>query len=350
MQVSVGYLLAFSLALPVVGLTQEQTAPQETLKVDTVLVTLTATVFDAKDRYVTNLKKDDFAIFENDVRQEISFFSSDEQTPVSIGILFDTSGSMIDKLDGVQDAVKHFIDKTHPGDEIFLTRFGSHVKLVCDFTDDRKRLYKKIQSLEARGSTALYDALNEGLEKVKEGKHRKKAILLITDGNDTSSDIGYREALEMVKKSEVLVYCLGIGHGERGSFGHFLDIEKDAVDIKVLRSFSDASGGRSYLLEGEHHAGGVDRIDEAILEVARELRQQYSLGYYPTNRAKDGTYRDIRIKTTNTAHTVRTRNGYWAEASDAARQSPGKGESNESSALANDCDRWIGTCAHPGSG
>ncbi|MEW5976319.1 MAG: VWA domain-containing protein [Acidobacteriota bacterium] len=348
MQVSVGYLLAFSLTLPVVGLAQEQTAPQETLKVDTVLVPLTATVFDAKDRYVTNLKKDDFAIFENDVRQEISFFSSDEQTPVSIGILFDTSGSMIDKLDGVQDAVKHFIDKTRPGDEIFLIRFGSHVKLVCDFTDDRKRLYKKIESLEARGSTALYDALNEGLEKVKEGKHRKKAILLITDGNDTSSDIGYREALEMVKKSEVLVYCLGIGHGERGSFGHLFDIEKDTVDIQVLRAFSDASGGRSYLLEGEHHAGGVDCIDEAILESARELRQQYSLGYYPTNRAKDGTYRTIKIRTTNTAYTVRARKGYWAEVSAAVRESPEKGGSNELGALANDRDSVIGASAHGG--
>jgi len=332
------WVLALFLAIPIVGLAQEpQERREETLKIDTVLVTLTATVFDGKDRYVTNLKKEDFAIFEDDVPQQISFFSTDEQIPISIGILFDTSGSMIDKLDGVQDAVKHFIDKTHPGDEIFLIRFSNHVKLVCNFTDDRKRLYKKIDSLEARGSTALYDALDEGLEKVQEGRHRKKAILLITDGNDTSSDVSYREVLEMVRKSEVLVYCLGIGHGEQGSFGHLLDTE-DTVDIQVLRSFSDASGGRSYLLEGEHHAGGVDRIDAAILEVARELRQQYSLGYYPTNRKKDGTYRSIKIKMTNTAYTVRARKGYLAEASDATPESPEKGGSNASGALANDRD------------
>ena len=113
--------------------------------------------------------------------KEISFFKSDELVPASIGIIFDTSGSMVDKIDGVQDAVKHFIDTTKQSDEIFLIRFSNDVRLVCDFTDQKPRLRKAIDSLEANCSTALYDAIYEGLQKVRQGKNKKKAILLITE-------------------------------------------------------------------------------------------------------------------------------------------------------------------------
>ena len=291
---------------------QQQRAQEDPIKLGTDLVTLTATVFDSKGKYIANLKKEDFTVFEEGVRQEVSFFSPDERIPVSIGVIFDTSGSMVDKLDDVQDAVKHFIETTKPADEIFIIRFSSGVEVVSDFTDQKPRLRRTIDNLEANGSTALYDALHEGLQKVRQGKHKKKALLLVTDGNDTASDISQREVQELSKKSEVLVYCLGIGHGGRGSFGHILGRDKDAVDINVLRSFSDATGGRSYLLEGEHHAGGVDRIDQAVLEVSSELRQQYSLGYYPTNKKKDGSYRNIKVQMANPGYNVRTRKGYWA--------------------------------------
>lgn len=291
---------------------QRQEQQEETVRLATDLVTLTATVSDSKGKYVANLRKEDFTVFEEGARQELAFFKPDERVPVSIGIVFDTSGSMIDKLDGVQDAVKHFIETTKPSDEVFIMRFSSDVELACDFTDQKSRLLKAVDNLEASGSTALYDALYEGLQKVGRGKHKKKALLLITDGNDTNSDISYREAQDAAKKSEVLIYCLGIGHGERGSFGHLLGRDKDAVDISVLRSFSDAGGGRSYLLEGEHHSGGVDRIDQAVLEVSAELRQQYSLGYYPANRKKDGSYRAIKVQVSRPGLTVRTRKGYWA--------------------------------------
>ena len=312
----VAWVLALSLSIPAVGLPQHQEGQpsqqqDETIKLGTDLVTLTATVFDPKGKYVANLKKEDFIVFEDGARQEISFFTSDESIPISIGLIFDTSGSMIDKLDGVQDAVKHFIETTKPADEIFIIRFSNDVEVVSDFTDQKQRLRKTIDNLEANGSTALYDALFEGLQKVKQGKHKKKAIVLITDGNDTASDMTQRDVQELSRRSEVLIYCLGIGHGERGSFGHIFGRDKDAVDINVLRSFSDATGGRSYLLEGEHHAGGIDRIDQAVLEISSELRQQYSLGYYPANRKKDGSYRNIKVQVAKPGYTVRTRKGYW---------------------------------------
>jgi Ca-activated chloride channel family protein len=305
-------IIVLILMIPTAGLTQQKEQQGETIKLSADLVTFTATVFDDKGRYVANLKKEDFSIFEDGVKQDIAFFSSDEKIPVSIGIIFDTSGSMVDKLDGVQDAVKHFIETTKPSDEIFIIRFSNDAKLVCDFTNQKAQLYRTIDNLEANGSTALYDAIYEGLQKVKQGKHKKKALLLITDGNDTSSDADYRETLDLAKKSEVLLYCLGIGHGERGAFGHLLGRDKDAVDINVLRSFSDASGGRSYLLEGEHHSKGEDKIEKAVLEVGGELRQQYSLGYYPANKKKDGSYRSIKVQVAKQGFSARTKKGYFA--------------------------------------
>ena len=302
----------FGLHLYVLVTTLQAGFRQETIKVDTTLVTLTATVKDEKGRHVPGLKKEDFSVFEDNVPQELSFFS-DERVPMSIGILFDTSGSMADKLDGVEDAVNHFIDIVKPGDEIFLIRFSSHVDLVSDFTDQPRQLQRAVRRFEAVGSTALYDALEEGLQKITEGKNKKKAILLITDGNDTSSRASEREVREMARRSEVLIYCIGIGHGERGSFGHDRDLPGDKVDIRVLRSFSDSSGGRSALIEGAHHSGGIDRIDEAIVGVANELTQQYSLGYYPTNTRLDGAYRRINVKLARRGMTVQTRSGYWAE-------------------------------------
>ena len=283
---------------------------QDTIKIDTTLVTLAATVLDEKGRHVAGLKKADFSVFEDNVPQEVSFFT-DERVPMSIGILFDTSGSMIDKIDEVQDAVKHFINIVNPGDEVFLIRFSSGVSLVADFTDQRRELYRAVDRLHALGSTALYDALEEGLQRVSKGRNKKKAILLITDGNDTSSQASKREARDMARTSEVLVYCLGIGHGERGSFGH-APSDADIVDIGVLRDFSDSTGGRSVLIEGAHRSGGIDRIDEAVQGIADELTQQYSLGYYPANTKKDGAYRRVKVQVNRGRYKVQTREGYWA--------------------------------------
>ena len=133
----------------------------------------------------------------------------------------------------------------------------------------------------------------------------------MTDGNDTSSRIRPRDAYAFVAKSEVLLYGLGIGHGERGSFGHGLFGQADRVDVGVLERLTDPTGGRSYLLE-EAHSKGVDRIDQTVRQIGDELRQQYSLGYYPTNPAKDGTFRRIQVRPGNSSYRVRARSGYFA--------------------------------------
>ncbi len=223
------------------------------------------------------------------------------------------------------------------GDEIFLVRFSDDAELVQDFTDDRRRILRSIENLEPQGSTALYDATLLGLQRVAEGKHRKKALMLVTDGNDTASSVRFQTILELARKSEVLIYALGIGHGERGSFGHgsnsgghggssghdplggILNRQiKDGIDMCVLNSIADATGGRAFELEAAHR-GGRDLVEEATEQVAAELKQQYTLGYYPTNKTKDGGFRQIKIEVADKSLRVRTKRGYYAVADNATR-------------------------------
>lgn len=305
--------VALCVALSSVGLTQEGPQPQtQTFRSETDLVILTATVTDRAGKRISTLQRESFAVFEDGVRQEVAFFGAGDVTPVSIAIVVDTSGSMVDKIDGVEDAVKHFLTTIKPEDEIFILKFNDRVELVAAFSGQRERLFRRaVENLRASGGTALYDAVAEGLEAVTQGIHKKKAVILLTDGNDTASQISRRDATELASSSEVLVYGLGIGHGERGSFGHLSFGHSDTVDIRVLEGFSNVTGGRAYMLD-DAHRGGVDRIDEAVREVASELRQQYTLGYYPTNAKKDGGYRRIKVETTNRDYRVRTRAGYRA--------------------------------------
>ena len=231
---------------------------------------------------------------------------------MSLGIIFDTSGSMEDKIEGVRDAVEHFVKGVSPNDEIFLIRFSDNVDIVQDFTSDKKQILRAVESLNPRGSTALYDAISLGLQKVKQGKNKKRALLLLTDGNDTQSSTDLQTALSLAKSSEVIIYALGIGHGEKGNVHLGLNNQiPDTVDMRVLRSFADTTGGNAYYLEAAHE-GGRDRIDEAAAEVVAELKQQYTLGYYPTNQKKDGGFRQIVVEVKDKDLRVRTKRGYYA--------------------------------------
>lgn len=298
--------------LPMVSAGPEAQDQPPSLKIeqDVNLVTLTATVVDRRGRHVTGLRKSDFRIYEDGVPQKVAVMESQE-LPISIGVVFDTSGSMIDKIEDVQDAVKHFLELVNPSDDVFLIRFSSDVELAVDFTSDRKRLARAVDRLRPVGATLLYDATAEALDKIRTGRYKKKALLLITDGNDTASEIALNDLLLLVRKAEVLIYALGIGHGKAGSFGHLPFAFKDEVDMKTLDALAEATGGRSYFLE-QAHSGNVDRIDLAVQEVAAELRQQYNLAYYPSNSAKDGSHRRIRVETGDPAYVVRTRTGYYA--------------------------------------
>jgi Ca-activated chloride channel family protein len=194
---------------------------------------------------------------------------------------------------------------------VFLLQFNDEVDLVVEAAAAAdRRLRDALERLRAGGGTAFYDAIGQGLETAQRGKHRKKVLLVVTDGNDTSSQRSRREAVDIARRAEVLVYCLGIGHGRRGSFGHGSLGHPDAVDIDTLWDIAEPSGGRAYLLE-DPHRGGEDFIDKAIVEIGRELRQQYTLGYYASARIEGNRYRRIRVETSNPGLRVRTRKGYW---------------------------------------
>ena len=285
----------------------------EVIKVNTEIVTLTATVTDKNGRPRTDLKRDDFNIYEDGALQKLDYFNTGDRIPMSLGIIFDTSGSMEDKIEGVRDAVEHFVKSVAPGDEIFLVRFSDDADLIQDFTDDKKRILRSIQNLVPRGSTALYDAVLLGLQKIADGKHRKRALLLLTDGNDTNSSVKFEDIVKLARKSEVVIYGLGIGHGEKGSIhgGIFDSQVKDTVDMRTLRALADTTGGNAYYLENAHE-DGRDRIDESAAEIAAELKQQYTLGYYPTNQKKDGGFRQIVVELKDKSLKVRTKRGYYA--------------------------------------
>src|SRR5438105_6554465 len=180
------------------------------LKVDVALVNVVATVTDETGHYVSDLSQDDLIVYEDGKVQKISHFSQSNELPVSMGVLLDTSGSMERKIGTATTAVERFIRSIHKDDDIFLMTFANRPELRQDFTDDRDRLAKALRRITVGGGTALYDAWDESLRKIKQGRHEKKAIRLITDGEDTSSFITFEESEARVREAELLIYCLGI--------------------------------------------------------------------------------------------------------------------------------------------
>ncbi|MBY0496457.1 MAG: VWA domain-containing protein [Cyanobacteria bacterium] len=286
----------------------------------TDLVNVWATVTDRSGRVVPALTASAFTVKDEGVPQEVTFFRSEDDTPISVAIVVDTSGSMVDKLADVQDALRHFIRLLRPEDEVFLLRFSDDVEQIAA-PADRDRLEQRIGWLRAAGGTALFDATRAGADAVAAGQHAKRVVLLITDGNDTSSRSSRRNAVDAVTRSEALLYAVGIGHGERASFGH--DVfdrgghggatggfaAGDRVDGGTLRNLAEPTGGRHYVLE-QAHRDGRDLVDEAIQEIAQELRQQYSLGYYTSSAVTDAKFRRITVEMSDRSLKVRARRGY----------------------------------------
>jgi len=217
-------LIILAPIFPQSGQTQQQKPPQDknkrdddAIRIDTDLVTLTTTVVNERGRYVADLRQRDFAIYEDGVKQEVAYFNTGDKVPISLGVLFDTSGS---------------------------------------------------------------------LQRVAEGKHNRRALMLVTDGNDTSSSVSLETTLNLARKSEVIIYALGIGHGESGSFGHgdhdrggiiFGRQIKDEIDMNVLRQFAETTGGEAFHLESPH-AGGRDLVDEAAAQNDRRAQGRPAQG------------------------------------------------------------------------
>jgi Ca-activated chloride channel family protein len=257
-------------------------------------VVLHATAQDSDHHFALDLKKEDFHLQEDSSPQEIIDFYL-EQRPVVLCLLLDSSGSMQGKMDKVHLAADKFVEALHPEDKALVIDFDEKVFLLQDFTEDSKPLKEAIDSTYAEGGTALYDALFAAYRKLRDHEGRK-AIVLLTDGEDTNSKFSYKSVLESAKTNEVIIYSIGLGVS-------FLDVSSHGV----LKELAEETGGRSFF------PGKAEDLEGVYQQIADELRSQYYLSYSPSNENWDGKWRKIRLETPKRKELeVRTRRGYYA--------------------------------------
>ncbi len=277
--------------------------PDRPVKVKTDLVTLTLTVTDLYGRYVSGLNKNAFTVTDNNQEQEIQFFS-DSDAPVSVGILFDVSGSMSgEKILKAQHALSRFIMTSHPSDEYFLIAFNSRAQLLLDRTRDGDAVLRKLTMVQPKSDTALYDAVYLGVERVTRGSHQKRALLIISDGQDNASRYNFGEVRRLMKESDVVAYSVGImDRTDSGALG----MQGQAF----LEEISAVSGGKAFYPQTDVE------MDEIFERIALELRHQYSLGYIPKDFQPNGKWRKVKVKVKPPRGlprlTVRGREGYYA--------------------------------------
>ncbi|HKO59837.1 MAG TPA: VWA domain-containing protein [Pyrinomonadaceae bacterium] len=280
---------------------QELSGP---LIVNTDLITFTVTVTDTYGRFVSGLNKSAFSVFDEKKPQEITYFSDDD-SPVSVGVIFDVSGSMSgDKVKRARDALSKFIQTSHNSDEYFLIAFNSRAQLLLDKTRDGNSVLDKLTFVNTRNNTALYDACYLGVEKVQRGAHPKRALLLISDGQDNNSRYTFNELRRLLKESDVVLYGIGILSGSDA--GSALGMEGQGI----LDELASVSGGKAFFPRS------AAEMDDIFEQIALELRHQYSIGYKPANFTNDGKWRKVKVKVTPPRGLprlfVRSKEGYYA--------------------------------------
>ncbi len=305
-------------------------------------VNVTATVTDGNGRFVSGLRQEDFTVYEDGQLQEVSHFSAD-RVPVSLGIALDASGSMSpEKLAAARAAIERLIFKLlDQEDELFFVEFATRAELTQGWTTNRQLISDALNRVNPVGGTALYDAVAEALPTAQEGRNRKKALLVISDGNDTNSQIGVNALRQKIRESEVLVYALGVdstgketsrvitppvfppsipfpfpggsGGGRRryppigggGGSTSWPRSPGERVNADALRQITDDTGGRTEIVRG------FDGLDSATARIADELSKQYFLGY-TSSVDKDGRWHSIRVTVRDRNLNVRARRGYVA--------------------------------------
>ena len=271
---------------------------------NTDLITFTVTVTDTYGRYVSGLGKNAFTVLDEKKPQEITFFSDDD-APVSVGVIFDVSGSMSgDKIKRAREALSKFIQTSHNSDEYFLIAFNSRAQLLLDKTRDGNAVLDKLTFVQTRNNTALYDACYLGVEKVQRGAHPKRALLLISDGQDNNSRYTFGELRRLLKESDVTLYGVGILSGSDA--GSAMGMEGQGI----LDELASVSGGKAFFPRSNAE------MDDIFEQIALELRHQYSIGYRPVNFTNDGRWHKIKVKVTPPRGLprlfVRSKEGYYA--------------------------------------
>jgi Ca-activated chloride channel homolog len=278
-------------------------SPNQMLKIDVDLVLVNASVSDIQGRMVTGLERENFQLWEDKVEQKIDYFST-EDSPLSIGLIFDSTGSMADKISTARDAAVTFLKTGNPEDEYFLVTFSQDARLVEDFTTDIARLQNRLIFSAAKGLTPLFDAIYMGLDKMKSAGNKRKALLLITDGEDNHSRYSFADIKGYVKEQDVQIFAIGI-------VNRFGELAQGKTGRGIIEDLVNITGGRPFFPDS------VYELEDICSKIAVELRNQYVLGYRSTNEAKDGKWRKIRLKVNPpkgiSGLSVRGKSGYYAE-------------------------------------
>ena len=262
---------------------QPQRPKDDKITLATDIVSVIVSVTDPYGRFVTGLAKDHFDVYDDKVKQRIAHFT-DEDSPVSLGIVYDISGSMKERIGRSIKALRRFIDTSHNDDDYFLIAFNDRAKLVQDFTTSGDSILGRLMFVNAHGSTALYDAAYLAVEKVQQGRHSKKALLIISDGQDNNSRYTYKELRNRVKEADVQVYAIGITDPVNDSLAGF--------GRGVLEEITRMTGGRAFF----PNAYNEPELVEICTRIALELRHQYSIGFYPTDIASDAKWHKVQVK------------------------------------------------------
>jgi Ca-activated chloride channel family protein len=266
---------------------------------DTKLVPLHVSVLDKNGKLITNLPQSAFKVFENNVEQPLKIFNR-EDVPVSMGIIIDNSGSMREKRPKVAAAALELIKESNPSDEVFIVDFNDVAYLDAPFTNNIKKLEQVLDKIDTRGGTAMRDAISMSIDYAKEnGKKSKKVLLVITDGNDNTSNETLEQLYRKAHQSDVLIYCIGLLSEEEPREAH--------AAKRALSELATVSGGLAY------YPKSLSEVESITPQIAHEIRNQYILAYTPLNAALDGTFRAIKVTVKAPGNpTVRTRNGYFA--------------------------------------
>ena len=285
-------------------------APPGQIRVQVNIVNLFATVRDKHKAIITGLKQDDFQVYEDGQPQEITYFSAESNLPITLGILLDTSGSEYFMLSGEKEAGSRFLARVmRKGDLAMVMSFDTDVDLLADFTDDRGVLDRAINRAQINapsggmiaqgplpssgsGGTNFYDAVYLAAHEKLSGEAGRKAIVVLTDAEDTGSKLRLTDAVEAAQRTDTVV--------------HILLVAADGGDQDVARRLTEDTGGRMIVVRSEKN------LEQAFDQISEELRNQYTLGYTPTNKKHDGTYRKIKMEMKNKDYSVLTRRGYYA--------------------------------------
>ncbi len=279
------------------------------LRVDVGLVVLHATVLDKKGHMVDGLKADNFRVYEDGAAQKLAVFTHAD-IPVTMGIVIDDSGSMREKRASVNAAALAFVKTSNPQDQVFVVNFNDvyYLDTPGDFAASIEDLKAALGKIDSRGGTALYDAVLASVDHLKLGNRDKKVVLVITDGEDNASRYPFEEVLRTAQKSNAVIYTIGL-LGEEEPGGLFKVGHSTRRAGKILEKLAESTGGKAFFPKS------LGDVEETCVQIARDIRNQYTLAYYPTNTAKDGSFRTVRVDASldnRTKLAVRTKPGYYA--------------------------------------